>query len=191
MSKREAILDATLNLLAYKGFHGFSIKQVAEQAGVGAGTVYLYFKDREDLILQLHTQIIEKVAQFIFAEHNTHQSLFNQYRQLCLSFWQVFSLYPEILLSKIQFDHLPPDVLRVRHQGTRITFHPLTAFFERGRQESLMRNLPDDILFSLGFELYFALARKQMLGLIKVDAAILEEVIAAGWEAIALTNTDN
>lgn len=185
INKREAILEASLHLLANKGFHGFSIKQVADHAGVAAGTVYLYFKDREDLILQLHTQISEKVAQVIFAEHDPHQSLFNQYRQLCQSFWQMFADQPDILLSKVQFDHLPPDVLRERHEGAKSIFHPLIAFFERGRHELVMKNFSDEILFSLGFEPYFALARKQMLGLVEVTTLSLESLIAASWDAIA------
>ncbi|MEX0614479.1 MAG: TetR/AcrR family transcriptional regulator, partial [Methylophaga sp.] len=36
--KRDAILNATLELLASSGFHGFSIKQLAAKAGVATGT---------------------------------------------------------------------------------------------------------------------------------------------------------
>lgn len=186
MNKRDAILEATLHLLANKGFHGFSIKQVADQAGVAAGTVYLYFNDREDLILQLYTEISNRVAAHLFAGHDTQQSLFEQFRQLCLSFWQLFKQKPEILLSKNQFDHLPPDLLRNRYADARATFYPLLAFFDRGREEGVMKNLSDEILFSLGFEHYFALARKSMIGLVEIDDDVLEKTIAASWDAIAL-----
>lgn len=185
MNKREAILHATLHLLAHKGFHGFSIKQVADSAGVAAGTVYLYFNDREDLILQLHTQIMDQVAQHIFAEHDPQQPLFEQFRQLCLSLWHLFKRNPEIVLSKNQFDHLPPDLLRNRHADAKTTFYPLISFFERGRKEGVLKDLPDDILFSLGFEHYFALARKVMIGLVDLDDRVLEALILAGWDAIS------
>lgn len=186
MNKREAILDATLTLLASKGFHGFSIKQVADHAGVAAGTVYLYFADREDLILQLQTVIIEKIAKHIFARHDQTQPLFMQYRQFCLSFWNLFKQEPEILLSKAQFDHLPPALLSEKYEHARQILHPLMMFLERGRQEFVLKDLPDEVLFSLAFESYFALARKSMLGLVKIDEAILEKIIAASWDAIAL-----
>lgn len=186
MNKREAILEATLQLLASKGFHGFSIKQVAEQAGVAAGTVYLYFHDRDDLIRQLHVGIVEKVARHIFAEHRSQESLFDQYRQLCLSFWGLFLQEPAILLSKVQFDHLPPDVLRIRHADTKTTLYPLMTFFEQGREKEVMKNFPDEVLFALGFEPYFDLVRKHMLGLLHIDEPMLELTIAASWDAIAL-----
>lgn len=186
INKREAILEATLHLLATKGLHGFSIKQVAEAAGVAAGTVYLYFHDRDDLIHQLHARVIEIIAQHIFAEHQPQRSLFDQYRQLCLSFWRLFLVHPDILLSKAQFDHLSPEVLRNQHFDARATFHPLIAFFARGRDEGVMKNLPDEFLFALSFEPYFDLVRKHMLGLIDVSDQLLENTIAASWDAISL-----
>lgn len=190
MNKREAILQATLHLLAHKGFHGFSIKQVADLAGVAAGTVYLYFNDRDDLILQLDAQIMERVAQHIFTDHDSRQPLFEQFQQLCFSFWHFFEENPDILLSKNQFDHLPPEVLRNRHTGAKTIFHPLIAFFERGRAEGVMKNLSDEILFSLGFEHYFALARKAMIGLLEIDEAKLHQIVRASWDAIAVVGEE-
>lgn len=184
MNKREAILQATLHLLAHKGFHGFSIKQVADQAGVAAGTVYLYFNDREDLILQLDAQIMEQVAQYIFANHNPRQPLFDQFQQLCLSFWHFFKQNPEILLSKNQFDHLPPDVLRNRHADAKTIFYPLITFFESGRDSGALKSLPNEVLFSLAFEHFFALARNAMIGLVNVDEEMLKSIILASWDAI-------
>lgn len=60
--KQHLILQATLELLASNGFHGFSMKQLATHAGIATGTIYLYFKDRESLIAELHNQIIQAFA---------------------------------------------------------------------------------------------------------------------------------
>lgn len=185
MNKRDAILDATLKLLASKGFHGFSIKQVAQEAGVATGTVYLYFADRDDLILQLHSAIIETIAGYLFAEHDATQPFFTQYRQFCLSLWRMFKEQPDILISKAQFDHLPPATLTEKYEAARAVLHPFMHFLELGREQQAMRDMPDEVLFCLGFECYFALARKQMLGLVEINEERLEKVIAANWDAIA------
>ena len=184
--KREAILDATLTLLSSKGFHGFSIRDVAREAGVATGTVYLYFADREDLIKQLHTKIIEKVAQYLAEGHNPDQPLFEQFHAMCLSFWKLFLEQPAMLLSKSQFDHLPSDELRTRHDDAKAVLHVMFTFFENGRREKLLKDLPDEILFSLGFEPCFEIARKQLLGLIVLDDEMLNSIIFASWDAIQL-----
>jgi TetR/AcrR family transcriptional regulator, repressor of fatR-cypB operon len=48
--KREAILNAALQLFTEFGFHGTAMPQVAERAGVGAGTIYRYFTSKEALV---------------------------------------------------------------------------------------------------------------------------------------------
>lgn len=185
VSKCETILAATLRLLASKGFHGFSVRDVAKEAGVATGTLYLYFDDREDLINKLHGQIINRVASELRITHRSGLPLQDQFKNLGLTFWQLFMREPEILLSKGQFDHLPPDLLRSLHEVAKQELSPLFDFFAQGRASAALRDLPDDILFSLGFEPIFEIARKKLLGLIDVDDAMLEKIIGASWEAIS------
>ncbi|HSC68502.1 MAG TPA: TetR/AcrR family transcriptional regulator [Cellvibrio sp.] len=186
MNKCDIILDATLNLLASRGFHGFSIRDVAKEAGVATGTVYLYFEDREDLIKKLHGQIIDIVRREVFVEMSREASLYQQFQQMCRNFWMLFNLRPAIILSKGQFDHLPADLLRSRHEDAKVVLEPLFTFFSQGRTEKVLKDLPDEILFSLAFEPYFDIARKSLQGFIEVDQGMLESVIRATWDSIAL-----
>lgn len=183
--KRARILAASLNLLANKGFHGFSVKQLAERAGVATGTLYLYFEDREDLIRQLHTEIIAELAEYLFTKHDTGLPLEQQYRMICRKFWRFSLDNPEITLSKVQFDHLPPEVLRMQRQSARQAFTPLVQLFEQGRAAREVKDLPDEVLVNLAIESYGILARKQILGLIELSDRELERVIDASWDAIA------
>jgi AcrR family transcriptional regulator len=48
--KREAILDAALGLFVERGFFGTAVPEIAERAGVGAGTIYRYFDSKEALV---------------------------------------------------------------------------------------------------------------------------------------------
>lgn len=52
--KREAIFDAALTLFAERGFHGTSVPDIAQLAGVGAGTIYRYFEGKEALVNALY-----------------------------------------------------------------------------------------------------------------------------------------
>lgn len=48
--KREAILDAALDLFVDRGFYGTAVPEIADRAGVGAGTIYRYFESKEALV---------------------------------------------------------------------------------------------------------------------------------------------
>lgn len=185
MNKRDAILDATLHLLSKKGFHGFSIRDVAKESGVATGTVYLYFADRDDLIKQLYDQIVDKVVEYFSGSIEDSMTIEQKFNQLSHQFWLLFAQQPEILLSKTQFDHLPPDILRSHFQQAKSRTSSLSDFFAQGTKSGKLKKLPEEILFSLAFEPLFEIARKRLLGLIEMDDEMLEHVIAASWSAIA------
>lgn len=48
--KRDLIVRAALKVFAEKGMAGTTIRDIAEEAGIGKGTVYEYFRDKEEII---------------------------------------------------------------------------------------------------------------------------------------------
>ena len=51
--KREAILDAAIHVFAQRGFFQAQVADMARSAGVAAGTVYLYFKGKDDVLVSV------------------------------------------------------------------------------------------------------------------------------------------
>lgn len=51
--RRQAIIDAALEEFAAKGFAAARLDDIAARAGVGKGTIYLYFEDKEALFQEL------------------------------------------------------------------------------------------------------------------------------------------
>ncbi len=51
--KRARILRAAVKVFARKGFHNARVAEIARSAGVADGTIYLYFKNKEDLLISL------------------------------------------------------------------------------------------------------------------------------------------
>ncbi len=56
------IIDATVEVIAENGYHQSQVSKIAKQAGVADGTIYLYFKNKEDILISLFK---EKMGQFI------------------------------------------------------------------------------------------------------------------------------
>src|SRR5207237_761491 len=63
---RQRIFDAAARLFGGQRFHEVRMEDIAAEAGVGKGTLYRYFKDKEELYLALVTQasrqILERLA---------------------------------------------------------------------------------------------------------------------------------
>jgi TetR/AcrR family fatty acid metabolism transcriptional regulator len=51
-NKYHQILEAAVKVFARQGFHQSTIAQIAKEAGVADGTIYLYFKNKNDILVQ-------------------------------------------------------------------------------------------------------------------------------------------
>src|SRR5688572_7630902 len=58
--KREAILRAATSVFANKGFFNAKVADVAKAAGVADGTVYLYFKNKDDILHSIFDRAMEE-----------------------------------------------------------------------------------------------------------------------------------
>lgn len=52
-NKYDIILDAASQVFAAEGFHKAKISKIAEIAGIGAGTIYLYFKNKQAILEEI------------------------------------------------------------------------------------------------------------------------------------------
>ena len=59
--KRDRILEAAIKVFAAEGFYNAKVSQIAQQAGVADGTIYLYFKSKDDLLINLFEDRMERV----------------------------------------------------------------------------------------------------------------------------------
>jgi TetR/AcrR family fatty acid metabolism transcriptional regulator len=60
--KYDAILEASIRVIAKYGYHRSQISEIAKEAGVAGGTIYLYFENKEDLLISIFR---EKIGHFV------------------------------------------------------------------------------------------------------------------------------
>ena len=103
--RRLQILDAATVVFAARGFHKSSIRQIASEAGVADGTIYIYFKNKTDLLMGLLNRLNEseqRPASFVAIAHGDLRTHFVAYIRHRLTFieahLQTFrAILPEIL----------------------------------------------------------------------------------------------
>lgn len=60
--KYNQIIEAAVQVIAENGYHTSQVSKIAKKAGVADGTIYLYFKNKEDILISVFE---EKMGQFI------------------------------------------------------------------------------------------------------------------------------
>ncbi len=62
---KERIIEATKRVIIKKGYQGLKVSDIAEEAKIGKGTVYLYFKDKEQILVALVDSFFAEADKFI------------------------------------------------------------------------------------------------------------------------------
>ena len=58
--KRRRILEAATSVFARKGYFAARVSDVAKKAGVADGTIYLYFRSKEDILVRLFDEVMSE-----------------------------------------------------------------------------------------------------------------------------------
>lgn len=69
---RQAILEAATRMFEREGYEGFSLRQVAENIGYTPTTIYLYFKDKDDLLFAVCSQGFSEFTQALQTAYAAH-----------------------------------------------------------------------------------------------------------------------
>lgn len=97
--KRKKIIQASEKLFLKRRFHEVTLDEVARAAGVGKGTIYLYFKDKDDLFLQTSAWGFDELAQLIQSHKVSHAPFEENLMEVCEAARQFFkSHHPMIHL---------------------------------------------------------------------------------------------
>lgn len=59
--KHQKILNAAVKVFAQKGFFNAKVSEIAKEAKVADGTIYLYFKSKDDILIHLFEEEMEKI----------------------------------------------------------------------------------------------------------------------------------
>jgi AcrR family transcriptional regulator len=63
INKENTIREKAIGMIVKEGLDGFSMQKLAKAAGVSPATLYIYYKDRDDLITQIATEISNRLIE--------------------------------------------------------------------------------------------------------------------------------
>ncbi len=184
--KREEIVRAALEIIAEHGFHGAPIAMIASRAGVGAGTIYRYFANKDILIAALYQEIEERLYPFILRGYEPARPIRERFLHLGAALLRYCIENPLDFRYVEQFHNSPYGAALRRARllgegGERETFR---ALFEDGISQQVVKELPVTVLCALAFGPIFAVVRDHILDFTRVDDALMAKTVAACWDGI-------
>jgi len=100
--KRRAILDTALTIFAREGYAETDVQVIADLAGVGKGTIYRYFGNKQQLFLATARHSQEMLGDFIREQVVADDATINVLRGIATAYARYFELHPEAVEIMIQ-----------------------------------------------------------------------------------------
>ena len=185
-NKRQGIIQAALELIAEQGFHATPMAQIASHAGVGVGSVYRYFKDRDDLIHAIHEDYTAKVGVALVEGYDPREAKKEQFFSLIALLANFYISNPLQLKFVDQYYNSPYGVAKKREEVIRGSItHPEINIFPDLFSGEPLKNLPIVVLHNLSFSPLIACVKDHLTGFISIDEELIECIAAASWDAIS------
>ena len=153
-NKYHLILEAAVSVFARQGFHQSTVAQIAKEAGVADGTIYLYFKNKNDILVQFWSyrtkQVFEHFRSEVKKADKSADKLRNLIRRHLTEFQQDRDMAILYQVGTHQIDRLIEDQIREMSQMYQDL---ISEIVEVGQQEGSIRR-----------DLYVGLVKRFILG---------------------------
>lgn len=148
VDKQDQILQAALPLFVQYGFHGTPTSRIAKEAGVSNGTLFHYFKTKEDLVVALYNRAKDDMSQYITATIDPQASVETLFRTLFFRsiYWALDNQQAFFYIQQFYFSphmsQLPADAVAEQTRSHR-------ELIGRGVAEGVLKPLPVDLIYTM------------------------------------------
>ena len=148
--KRKRILNAGLKLFARKGFEATALEEVARSARLAKGTLYLYFKDKEDLYAQVVLDVLDRLEASVLERYERSSGVVEKLRAVAESQILFFSrnrdffrLFSSLLTTEAPLVHKRLFAPLLDRRRRLESF--LQALIDEGKNEGIIRSDVDTL----------------------------------------------
>jgi len=184
--KRQEIMAAALQVIAEHGFHEAPISLIAERAGVGAGTIYRYFATKDLLIEELFQEVHAQIGLVLAQGYPADQPIRQRFLHLGVALLRYFIANQQEFRFLEQYFNSPYGIeyRRDKLMGNNEEADLYRLILKEGRAGQLIKELPLVVLLALAIGPLLTVARDHIAGFVKLDEALLGQIVEACWDSI-------
>ncbi len=182
-TKREDIERAAIELFGQRGFHGTSMPELAKVAGVGPGTIYRHFQNKEALVNSLY----QKWKMQLGTEVYMNLPMQGSWRARFKGMWRglfAFNANNPGVIDFLDFHHhgtyLDEQSKMIEAQSVTVLF----ALVAGAQVEEILVDLPPPALLAMAYSSFIGLVRAEREGYIQLDEALISLTEERVWAMI-------
>lgn len=162
-SKQHCIREQALQLLVKEGLNGFSMQKLAKAAGVSPATSYIYYKDKEDLILELFAREMEKMIEASLLHFDPALSFREGLKVQWINRARYYMKHPDSMRFLEQIRHSPLQEKAMGRMDERFK-NIMGAFVHNAIKRKELVKVPVEVYWSVAFAPLYSLVNFHLSG---------------------------
>ncbi len=181
--KRDALVKATISLVNNSGFHATPMSKIAKMANVSPATIYLYFKNKQDLVNQVYIEVKAAFSSYAFKDYDKSMTVEAGFEKIWknIAFYKLKEVDQALFLS--QCDNTPMIDEESRQEGLK-HLEPLLELWERGKKEGIIKPISPYLLYAFTIYPISFLVNMENRGLCTVGQEAVNKAYQSAWNSI-------
>ncbi len=183
--KQEALFKATVKLVNEIGFVSSSVSKIANEANVSPATLYVYYKNKEDLLVSTYIDIKQKFSRAVLKNFGNNLPIRDILRNVWFSMFKYASRHPEYFKFTEQFANSPYNSL-VNKEEVEKYFDPMINMMQKGIEQKIIKDVNVDLLMAFMFYPIMGLSNARSCKNFEINDDNIETAFTMAWDAIKL-----
>ncbi len=183
--KREALFEATIKLVNEIGFASSSVSKIAKEADVSPSTIYVFFKNKEDLLVSTYVQIKRHMADALLENFDNRLPIRDIIKGVWFNSFSYISNNLHYFEYVEQFSNSPYGSL-VDREALEKHFVPIIEVLKWGVEQKIIKNVKPDLLSAFIWSPISRLANPRLCSAQELNQEDLEIAFTMAWDAIKL-----
>jgi AcrR family transcriptional regulator len=184
-NKKEAIFDATVKLVNEVGFAAASVAKIAKEANVSPATIYIYHKNKEDLLISIYVDIKKKKSSASMKGFDESSPFKESFRNVWNNSFKFISENRDCIQYTEQFTNSPYNDLVDDTQSAEI-FQPFRTALESAAKKRIIKEVDFDILAAFILHPITILSSPRTNSNFKMTRKRIETAFEMAWNAVRL-----
>jgi len=183
--KKAALFEATVKLVNEIGFVSSSVSKIAKEAGVSPATLYVYYKNKEDLLISTYIDIKLELSDAILKNFDETLPIRDILRNVWFSMFDYIANNLDYYQFIEQFANSPYSSL-IDHEALEKYFIPMIRVLRKGVEQKIIKNVDRHILSAFLFHPIPYLTNPRMCHAFELNEDDIETAFSMAWDAIKL-----
>ena len=179
--KIEQIFSATLQLVKQHGLAGITMSEIAGAACIATGTLYIYFKSKDDLINALFTDCRKAAVDKYFKNYHDELPFKIGFKTIWLNLvkYRLEHFNEAVFMDQC---HHSPFITETTKQMTKEMLRPLHKLVERGKKEKLLKDIDNFVLLTYMVGGINEFVKHNIYSGKKITKSLMEQMFNLCWD---------